>query len=67
MDASLAAAPSAKRDGAGQRAPQMRQAKKGDQWHFGMKVHIEVDADAGLVHAVLSKRSFLRPEATQLP
>jgi IS5 family transposase len=39
----------------------MHQAKKGDQWHFGMEAHIGVDADAQLAHAVLSKRSFLRP------
>ena len=26
--------------------------KKGNQWHFGMKAHIAVDADSGLVHTV---------------
>ena len=30
----------------------MRQTKKGNQWHFGMKAHIAVDADSGLVHTV---------------
>ena len=30
----------------------MRQTKKGNQWHFGMKAHIGVDADTGLVHSV---------------
>ena len=30
----------------------MHQAKKGNQWHFGMKVHIGVDADTGLVHSL---------------
>lgn len=49
VDASLAAAPSSTEDGVGQRAPQMHQAKKVDQWHFGMEAHIEVNADAGLV------------------
>ena len=34
------------------RDPQMHQAKQGDQWHFGMKAHIGVDADSGLVHSV---------------
>jgi IS5 family transposase len=28
----------------------MHQAKKGNQWHFGMKAHIGVDAQSGLVH-----------------
>jgi len=61
VDASLAAAPSSTEDGAGQPAPQMHQAKKGEQWHLGMEAHIEVDADAGSVHAVFSKRSFSNP------
>jgi IS5 family transposase len=30
----------------------MHQAKKGNQWHFGMKAHIAVDAHSGLVHTV---------------
>ena len=30
----------------------MHQTKKGNQWHFGMKAHIGVDADIGLVHTV---------------
>ncbi len=30
----------------------MHQTKKGEQWHFGMKAHIGVDADSGLVHTV---------------
>jgi IS5 family transposase len=30
----------------------MHQTKKGNQWHFGMKAHIAVDADSGLVHTV---------------
>ena len=31
----------------------MHQTKKGNQWHFGMKAHIGVDADSGLVHTVI--------------
>ena len=31
----------------------MHQVKKGNQWHFGMKAHIGVDADSGLVHTVV--------------
>ena len=31
----------------------MHQVKKGNQWHFGMKAHIGVDADSGLVHTVI--------------
>ena len=31
----------------------MHQTKKGNQWYFGMKAHIGVDADSGLVHSVV--------------
>jgi IS5 family transposase len=30
----------------------VHQTKKGNQWHFGMKAHIGVDTDSGLVHTV---------------
>ena len=30
----------------------MRQTKKGNEWHFGMKVHIGVDSQTGVVHSV---------------
>ncbi len=32
----------------------MHQTKKGNQWHFGMKAHIGMDAYSGLVHTVVS-------------
>jgi len=31
----------------------MHQAKKGNQWHFGMKMHTGVDAESGLIHSVV--------------
>jgi IS5 family transposase len=34
------------------RDPEMHQTKKGNQWYFGMKVHIGVDKDTGLIHSV---------------
>jgi IS5 family transposase len=30
----------------------MHQTKKGNQWHFGMKVHIGVDSESGLIHSL---------------
>ena len=48
----LAAAPSVKNE-AKARDPEMHQTKKGNQWYFGMKAHIGVDADSGLVHTVV--------------
>ena len=53
VDATLIAAPSATKNAKGERDPEMHQTKKGNQWHFGMKAHIGVDADSGLVHTVL--------------
>jgi transposase, IS5 family len=52
VDATLIAAPSSTKNSSGQRDPEMHQAKKGNQWHFGMKAHIGVDAESGLVHTV---------------
>src|SRR5512144_1311354 len=52
VDATIIAAPSSTKNAEGERDPQMRQTKKGNQWHFGMKAHIGVDADSGLVHTV---------------
>jgi IS5 family transposase len=34
------------------RDPDMHQTCKGNQWYFGMKAHIGVDAESGLVHTV---------------
>jgi IS5 family transposase len=52
VDATLIAAPSSTKNKTGERDPDMHQTKKGNQWHFGMKVHIGVDADSGMVHTV---------------
>src|SRR5574337_1209014 len=48
VDATLIAAPSSTKNSTGSRDPEMHQTKKGNQWHFGMKAHIGVDADSGL-------------------
>ena len=53
VDATLIAAPSSTKNQNGERDPEMHQTKKGNQWHFGMKAHIGVDADSGLVHTVV--------------
>ncbi len=52
VDATIIAAPSSTKNAEGKRDPEMHQTKKGNQWHFGMKAHIGVDADSGLVHTV---------------
>ena len=52
VDATLIAAPSSTKNADGERDPEMHQSKKGEQWYFGMKAHIGVDAESGLVHTV---------------
>jgi len=54
VDATLIAAPPSTKNRDRARDPDMHQAKKGNQWHFGMKAHIGVDLDSGLVHTVLT-------------
>ena len=53
VDATLIAAPRSTKNASGQRDPEMHQTKKANQWHFGMKAHIGVDADSSLVHTVI--------------
>ena len=53
VDATIIAAPSSTKNKSGQRDPEMHQTRKGKQWHFGMKAHIGVDAESGLVHTVI--------------
>lgn len=52
VDATLIAAPSSTKNQDKQRDPEMSQTKKGNQWYFGMKAHIGVDAESGLIHRV---------------
>jgi IS5 family transposase len=54
VDATIIAAPSSTKNISGERDPEMHQAKKGNQWHFGMKAHIAVDAESGIVHSMVT-------------
>ena len=51
VDATIIAAPPSTKNADGKRDPEMHQTKKGNQWHFGMKVHIGADSKSGLVHS----------------
>jgi IS5 family transposase len=50
VDATLIAASPSTKNRQGTRDPEMTQSKKGNQWYFGMKAHVGVDAKSGLVH-----------------
>ena len=52
VDASIIDAPSSTKNRRGERDPEMHQTKKGNQWYFGMKAHIGVDAESGLAHSL---------------
>ena len=52
VDATLIAAPTSTKNKDRSRDPEMHSSKKANQWYFGMKAHIGVDAESGLVHTV---------------
>ena len=53
VDATIIAAPPSTRNAERKRDPEMSSTRKGNNWHFGMKAHIGVDAKRGLVHTVV--------------
>ena len=68
VDATIIAAPSSTKNATGERDPQMHQTKKGNQWYFGMKAHIGVDAGTGYIHAVTATAASVHDldEVTEL-
>jgi IS5 family transposase len=53
VDATIIAAPSSTKNAAGERDPEMHQTKKGNQWYFGMKMHVGVDSQSKVIHSVV--------------
>jgi IS5 family transposase len=51
VDATLIAAPPSTKNQDKSRDPEMHQSKKGNEWYFGMKLHIGADSQSGLVHS----------------
>jgi IS5 family transposase len=54
VDASIINAPSSTKNRDQARDPDMHQTKKGNQWYFGMKLHIGVDSKTKLVHSAVA-------------
>lgn len=52
VDATIIHAPSSTKNQNGERDPEMHQTRKGNQWYFGLKAHVGVDARSGIVHSV---------------
>ena len=52
VDATIISAPTSTKNKEGKRDTEMHQTKKGNEWHFGMKMHIGVDDTLGVIHSV---------------
>ena len=53
VDATIIGAPSSTKNADKARDPEMHQTRKGQQWYFGMKMHIGVDSQTGLAHSAV--------------
>jgi IS5 family transposase len=65
VDATIIAAPSSTKNAEAVRDPEMKQTRKGNNWHFGMKLHIGTDTQ-GRVHSVVATDAATA-DITQLP
>ena len=65
VDATIIAAPSSTKNATKTRDPEMKQTRKGQQWYFGMKIHVGTDT-RGVVHS-LTTTDAAQADITQLP
>jgi transposase, IS5 family len=66
VDATILAAPSSTKNAAQARDPEMHQTRKGQQWYFGMKLHLGVDSRSKLIHSIVTTAANVH-DATVLP
>ena len=66
VDATIIAAPSSTKNQDKARDPEMHQTRKGNQWYFGMKAHIGVDVNTGLVHTATATAANV-PDVVEVP
>jgi IS5 family transposase len=66
VDATIIHAPSSTKNEKKERDPEMKQTKKGNQWYFGLKAHIGVDAREGTVHTLVTTSANVA-DSTVLP
>jgi IS5 family transposase len=65
VDATILSAPSSTKNETGKRDPEMKQTRKGNQWHFGMKLHVGTDTQ-GRVHHVTATHAAVA-DITEMP
>lgn len=53
VDATIIGASSSTKNADKARDPEMHQTRKGQQWYFGMKLHIGVDSQSGMAHSAV--------------
>ena len=66
VDATIIHAPTSTKNESKQRDPEMKSTKKGNQWYFGMKCHVGVDAESGVVHTAICTHAK-EADITMLP
>lgn len=66
VDATIIDAPSSTRNEAKARDPEMSSTKKGNDWYFGMKAHVGVDAQSGIVHSLDTTTAKVHPHGSML-
>jgi len=66
VDATIIHAPSSTKNKGKARDPDMHQTRKGNQWYFGMKIHVGADVDSGAVHSVTTTAANVA-DITELP
>jgi transposase, IS5 family len=66
VDATIISAPSSTKNATKSRDPEMHQAKKGNQWYFGMKAHFGVESKTKIIHGVVATAANVH-DATVLP
>jgi IS5 family transposase len=59
-------APSSTKNEAKARDPEMSSTEKGNDWYFGMKAHVGVDAQSGIVHSLDTTTAKVHPFGTLL-
>jgi transposase, IS5 family len=64
VDATIIAAPPSTKNAEGKRDPEMHQARKGKDWHFGMKAHVGTDR-RGIVHSLTTTAANVH-DSTQM-
>ena len=67
VDATIIGAPSSTKNADKARDPEMHQTRKGQQWYFGMKLHIGVDSRTGLVHSAVVTAANVHRTSTRCP